>query len=263
MALRAYDVSLWGFFRILGKDAKTFLQGLVTADLNKLTAGMCMPACVLTPKGLLAADFELYEESALSLLAVTRPEAAIGFLTAFEKKIMLSESKLKALRSEQAWLVIGDGFSQGLPWPRLNEPARLLLGVDPPVDAELLSDAEFQALRIESGFPWFGADMNSESLPLEARQEAAISMEKGCYMGQETVSRIVFRGHVNKVLMGLRGKVAPGEPILRDGKEIGRVTSVSGGTALGIVRYEDAKPGATDAGELFVFENWPRQLSKS
>ncbi|MBI5246057.1 MAG: hypothetical protein HY923_02675 [Elusimicrobia bacterium] len=261
MALRAYDVSLWGFFRFLGQDAKTFLQGLVTADVTKLVPGVCLPACVLTPKGLLAADFELYEESALSLLAVTRPEAAVGFLMAFEKKIMLSESKLKALRSEQAWLVVGEGFSQGLPWTRLNEPARLLLGVDPPVDAELLSDAEFQALRIASGFPWFGADMNSESLPLEARQEAAISMEKGCYMGQETVSRIVFRGHVNKILMGLRGKAAPGDPIVRDGREIGRVTSASADLALASVRYEDAKPGLTGSGELFIFDSWPKPLS--
>ena len=262
MALRAYDVTQWGFFRFLGPDAKTFLQGLVTADVTRLVPGACLPACVLTPKGLLAADFELYEESAISLLAVTRPEAAVGFLTAFEKKIMLSASQLKVLRSEQAWLVVGEGFEEGMPWNRLNEPARRLLGVDPPVGVDLLSDAEFQALRIASGFPWFGADMNSDSLPLEARQEGAISMEKGCYMGQETVSRIVFRGHVNKVLMGLRGKAAPGDAITRDGKEIGRVTSASGDTAIGTVRYEDAKPGKTEAGELFVFDNWPKQLSK-
>lgn len=262
MALRAYDVSLWGFFRFHGSDAKKFLQGLVTADLGKLAPGVCLPACVLTPKGLLVADCELYEETPEIILAVTRPHAAIGFLAAFDKKIMLSDSTLKALRSERAWLVIGDGFAKGFSWDRLSEPARLLLGVDPPEEAELLSDAEFDALRVASGFPWFGADMTAESLPLEARQDAAISMEKGCYMGQETVSRIVFRGHVNKILMGLRGNVSPGDPIMRDGKEIGRVTSAAGDVALGIVRYEDAKPGATDSGELFVFPTWPKPLSK-
>jgi tRNA-modifying protein YgfZ len=261
MALRAYDVSQWGFFRFLGPDAKTFLQGLVTADVTKLAPGACLPSCVLTPKGLLAADFELYEESPISLLAVTRPEAAIGFLTAFEKKIMLSESKLKALRSEQAWIVIGEGFSEGLPWNRLNEPARLLLGVDPPAGVDLLSDADFQALRIASGFPWFGADMTAESLPLEARQERAISMDKGCYMGQETVSRIVFRGHVNKILMGVRFPqgAAP--------KPGGALTSVAGDVGLATVRYEDAVPGKEvmlggEKGSLFVFESWPKQLSK-
>ncbi len=262
MALRAYDVSAWGFFRFHGKDVKTFLQGLVTADINTLAPGACLPACVLTPKGLLVADCELYQETPETVLAVTRPAAAIGFLAAFEKKIMLSESALKPLRSEQAWVIVGEGFSRGLPWPRLCEPARLLLGVDPPEDAEPLSDGEFQALRVAAGFPWFGADMNADSLPLEARQEAAISMTKGCYMGQETVSRIVFRGHVNKILMGYRGKAVAGEPVFRDRKEIGRVTSVSDGAGLALVRYEDAKPGATDAGELFVFDGWPKPLSK-
>ena len=261
MGLRAFDVSLWGFFRFHGPDAKKFLQGLVTADLGKLAPGVCLPACVLTPKGLLVADCELYEETPETILAVTRPEAAIGFLAAFEKKIMLSDSQVKALRSEQAWLIVGEGFDRGLPWPRLSEPARLLLGVDPPEDADFLTDAEFDALRVAAGFPWYGRDIGPETLPLEARQEAAISMEKGCYMGQETVSRIVFRGHVNKVLMGVRfDGPAP--------KPADNLTSAAGSTGLAMVKYEDAVPGkevelAGAKGKLFVFDNWPKPLSKN
>jgi folate-binding protein YgfZ len=270
MALRAFDVSLWGFFRIHGKDAKTFLQGLVTADMNKLTDGACLPACVLTPKGLLVADCELYEETPETILAVTRPNAAIGFLAAFEKKIMLSDATLKALRSQQAWLVIGEGYALGLSWTRLGEPARLVLGVDPPEEVEFLTAEEFETLRVNAGFPWFGIDMTADSLPLEARQDAAISMDKGCYMGQETVSRIVFRGHVNKCLMGLRfqGDAPPaGSAVCRDGKEIGKVTSASGGVGLGMIRYEDAVAGvkvsaAGREGELFLFSSWPKPLSK-
>lgn len=270
MALRALDVSLWGFFRFHGADAKKFLQGLVTADMGKLAPGVCLPACVLTPKGLLVADCELYEETPESVLAVTRPGAAIGFLAAFEKKIILSDSSLKALRSQRAWLVIGEGYEVGLPWPRLSEPARLLLGVDPPVEAEPLTDAEFDALRVASGFPWFGADMSAESLPLEARQDAAISMDKGCYMGQETVSRIVHRGHVNKILMGLRfagPPAAPGSVVLRGEHAIGHVTSAPGPLGLALIRHDDAVPGVTVAadgkeGELFLFPSWPKPLSK-
>ena len=271
MSLRALDVSQWGFFRVHGPDAKTFLQGLVSADLNKLKPGLCLPACILTPKGLLVADCELYEESPASILAVTRPNAAIGFLAALDKKIMLSDSKLKALRSQQAWLVIGEGFDEGLPWTRLDEPARLLLGGDPPANADILSDLEFEAERVKAGFPWFGADMNDESLPLEARQDAAISMDKGCYMGQETVSRIVFRGHVNKILMGLRfagAAPAAGSTILREGKEIGQLTSSAGAVGLGMIRYDDAIAGVKISadgreGELFVFRSWPKPLSKA
>lgn len=246
MAQRAYDVTMWGFFRFHGVDAKKFLQGLVTADLAKLAPGVMLPACVLTPKGLLVADCELYEETPETVLAVTRPHAAIGFLTAFDKKIMLSNSTLKALRSQTAWLIIGDDDGRGLPWTRLNEPARLLLGVDPPVEAELLSDAEFDALRVAAGFPVFGRDMDSATLPLEARQEAGVSLDKGCFMGQETVSRLSRVGHVNRILVGLSfpsGAPAPGAALTRDGAVTGAVTSVAGTLGLGMVRVADMAPG--------------------
>src|SRR5665213_1341569 len=185
MALRALDVSEWGFVRFIGPDAKTFLQGLVTADMKKLAPGVMLPACVLTPKGLLVADCELYEEAAEIVLAVMRPSAVVGFLKTFDKKIMLSNSAMKCLRSQTAWLVIGEGFERGLPWNRLSEPARLLMGVDPPEEADLMSPDEFSELRVASGFPWYGVDLDEHALPLEGRQDDAISMDKGCYMGQE------------------------------------------------------------------------------
>jgi folate-binding Fe-S cluster repair protein YgfZ len=125
MGLAAYDVSEWGFFRFMGEDVRDFLQGLVTADLKLLKAGECLPACVLNPKGLLMADCELYEETPGAVLAVTRPAAAINFLKVFDKRIMLSKSKLAPLRAQNAWLVVGRQYTAGLPWaaPARDFPA--------------------------------------------------------------------------------------------------------------------------------------------
>jgi folate-binding protein YgfZ len=243
--MRAFDVSDWGFFRFRGDDAKTFLQGLVTADVAALRPGQCLPACVLTPKGMLVADFELYDRVE-DLLAVTRPAAAGGFLEAFGKKIMLARSTFERLRP-RASLVIGDGFEGGLPWRPLDAPARLLLEAEPPRSAAPLSPAEFHARRVAAGIPFFGVDMDGETLPLEARQRDAISLTKGCYMGQETVSRLVYRGHVNRKLVHLRfaaAAPAAGAAVARGDAEVGRITSASGPWALAMVRAEAAEPGA-------------------
>lgn len=271
MALRALDVSGWGFVRFIGADAKIFLQGLVTADVKRLAPGTMLPACVLTPKGLLVADCELYEETPECVLAVMRPAAVVGFLKTFDKKIMLSSSTMKCLRAQTAWLVIGEGFTRGLPWSRLSEPAHILMGVDPPEEADLMSPVEFQALRVASGFPWYGVDLDEHVLPLEGRQDDAISMDKGCYMGQETVSRLVRVGHVNRRLVALRFPGAapePGAPLTRDGKATGKVTSVAGDRGLGMVRLEDETPGtvldAADArAEVASIPAWPTPLSRA
>ncbi|MFI5349554.1 MAG: YgfZ/GcvT domain-containing protein [Elusimicrobiota bacterium] len=271
MGLRALDVTDWGFVRFAGPDAKTFLQGLVTADMKKLVPGTMLPACVLTPKGLLVADCELYEEASASVLAVVRPAAVSGFLKTFEKKIILSSSTMARARLRSAWLVIGADFSAGLPWPRLSEPARLLIGVDRPEEAAPMSPADFSDLRVASGFPWYGVDLDEHTLPLEGRQDDAISMDKGCYMGQETVSRLVRVGHVNRRLVALSfGGAAPepGVPLTRDGKVTGKVTSVAGARGLGMVRLEDEAAGVVlDAGgvrvEVAAVAAWPEPLSRA
>ncbi|NNN05209.1 MAG: hypothetical protein HKL90_04850 [Elusimicrobia bacterium] len=245
MNLRALDVSDWGFFVFRGADAKTFLQGLVTADVAALKAGDWTPACVLTPKGLLTADFELYDRGE-DLLAVTRPAAAEGFFKAFQSRIMLSNSTCERLRPRAA-LILGEGFSGGLPWRTLDAPVRLLLDAAPPASAAPLTPAEFDARRIAAGVPWYGIDMDATALPLEARQRAAISLSKGCYMGQETVSRMVHRGHANRALARLRccgATPAAGSPVLRDGAPAGRITSASGERALAMLRVDAAVSGA-------------------
>ncbi|MBI4715431.1 MAG: aminomethyl transferase family protein [Nitrospirae bacterium] len=97
--------------------------------------------------------------------------------------------------------------------------------------------ATLETLRIEAGIPRFGADMNEETIPLEAGlAHRAISFEKGCYLGQEPIARIHFRGHVNWHLTGLtlEGEGLPhsGDKLYKDDKEVGWLTSIAFSPAL-------------------------------
>ena len=139
------------------------------------------------------------------------------------------------------------------------------LGIDliaPAADSEQLRAALAEAgavevspeaveiLRIEAGTPRFGAEMDSSTMPAEAGiVETAVNFEKGCYIGQETVARLHYRGKPNRHLRGLRlsAPAKPGEALMAGEKEVGRVggsciSPVHGPIALAILRRE-AEPG--------------------
>jgi tRNA-modifying protein YgfZ len=106
------------------------------------------------------------------------------------------------------------------------------------VPAEL-DEASAEAIRIESGIPRFGVDMDEQTIPLEAGIESrAISFDKGCYVGQEVIARILHRGHgrIVKRLVGLTldatDPAAAGALVQVDGREVGRVTSSTWSPAL-------------------------------
>jgi folate-binding protein YgfZ len=114
---------------------------------------------------------------------------------------------------------------------------------------EVVGDAA-EILRIEAGRPRQGFELTGDQFPQEARLDDALSYEKGCYLGQETVARIHYRGNVNRLLVGLRA----GEPLTRgaslstDGREVGSVTSAAvsprlGPIGLAYVRREVAAAG--------------------
>jgi folate-binding protein YgfZ len=111
-----------------------------------------------------------------------------------------------------------------------------------------------EVARVESGYPLFGVDMTSDTIPLEAGIESrAISLSKGCYVGQEVIIRVLHRGHgrVAKRLVALRvegGVPVVGSRIFADDREIGAVTSAVdsprlGAIALGYVHRDFVSPG--------------------
>ena len=145
-----------------------------------------------------------------------------------------------------------DGFEIFIP----NETADSLKAALVSAGVAAGSEETWEIARIESGRPQWGSDMDDSTLPQEANLDelGAISYTKGCYIGQETVARVHFRGHVNRTLRKLRFVTRPAplkgaELVDETGKVIGDIRSVAlsprfGGVALGMVRRE-VQPGTT------------------
>jgi folate-binding protein YgfZ len=145
-----------------------------------------------------------------------------------------------------------EGFEIFIP----NEAAESLRTAIDSAGVAAGSSDTWEIARIESGRPQWGADMDDSTLPQEANLDelGAISYTKGCYIGQETVARVHFRGHVNRTIRRLRFVTRPAplkgaELVDETGKVIGDIRSVAlspryGGVALGMVRRE-VQPGTT------------------
>ncbi|MFN8006089.1 MAG: glycine cleavage T C-terminal barrel domain-containing protein [Terriglobia bacterium] len=131
-----------------------------------------------------------------------------------------------------------------------------LLEAGKPFEARPIGFIASNIIRVEAGIPWYGFDMDEKTLPLEVGMEKnAISLTKGCYIGQESVARITYRGQVQKRLSGLLIKgdlpAGKGDRIFKDEVEIGWVTSsvpsiaLHCPIALGFLRREAWDPGTT------------------
>jgi folate-binding protein YgfZ len=132
--------------------------------------------------------------------------------------------------------------------------AALLAALEAAGASVVLPDA-IEAARIEAGYPVFGIDMTDDTIPLEAGiEDRAISMTKGCYVGQEVIIRVLHRGHgrVARKLVGLRIDGAPplrGARLVANDRDVGSITSAArsprlGAIALGYVHRDFVNAGS-------------------
>jgi glycine cleavage system T protein len=147
-----------------------------------------------------------------------------------------------------------DGFELLCPVERLAALYDRLLEAGRPHGLVPAGLAALASLRVEAGIPFFGVDMDASTNPLEARLSHAVSLQKGCYTGQEVIAKATYVGQVNRLLVGLEFPegaegVVPGATVRFSERDAGRVTSVAFGpsldrtVALGMVRREAAEPG--------------------
>jgi folate-binding protein YgfZ len=123
--------------------------------------------------------------------------------------------------------------------------------------------ATYNLLRIEAGTPQFGVDIDEERFVVEVgRIKQAICYTKGCYLGQEPIVMARDRGHVNRMLMGMKlsgeGTVAAGTKLLRDGSEVGQVTSSVVSPRLGVIGLAYLRRGSWEAGTTVQVEGQER-----
>jgi folate-binding protein YgfZ len=261
--------------RLTGAEAAEFLQGQVTNDVEALAPGEGCYAALLNHKGKLRADMRVLRgpdwlwidaeplgkralEHTVETYSLGRD---VGWDDLTDERSILSlvgprarerldqappDEEHAFVEGEHGLYVATDVGVDVICASADTEAVRDALGIEP------VDEATAECLRVESGRPRLGRDMDGETIPQEAGiNERAVSFTKGCYVGQETVARLHYRGKPNRHLRGLRlsEPAETGDPIVLGERELGQVGSACvsprlGPIALAIVRRE-AAPGHT------------------
>jgi folate-binding protein YgfZ len=279
-----FDRSERGKLALTGDGAKTFLHGQVSNDVEALEPGHGAYAAFLTPRGKMLGDLRILdtgdellldtERSALQELFNMIRRFSIGYDVELHKRTL--QRGLLSLIGPGAETIVEGAGALG---PAEHDHAALVIhgvavrAIRTDVGVDLLCDGEDTAAlavalteagaipvsastaeirRVETGRPRYGVDLDDSVIPQEAGlNERAVSFTKGCYVGQETVARLFYRGKPNRRLCGLRcSEPAPlGSELSLDGRVVGTVSSAVvsprlGPLALALVRRE-APFGAT------------------
>ena len=282
------DRSERGKLALTGGGTKEFLHGQVTQDITALAPGHGSYAALLTNKGKMLADLRVLDTGDELLLDTERAglqelfnairRFSIGFDVALHKRTL--QTGLLALIGPRSDTILAAAITGGGGLPAHTEhdhvtvqighigarAVRTDLGIDLFMEADHVaavhddlvdagavpvSEEAADIVRIESGRPRYGIDLDETVIPQEAGlNERAVSFTKGCYVGQETVARLFYRGKPNRELRGLRSqtRLGPGTELSYDGRVVATVTSAAdsprfGPIALAFVRRE-AAPGA-------------------
>jgi len=287
------DMCFLGKLRVTGRDRLRFLNNMLTNDIKNLPIGSGCYAALLTRQGLMESDLWVYAcaeelwlecpacagqqvlaslrkhivsdavdvddhtESA-SILSIQGPKAGDVVERTleipapppgmFEHRLLETfAGSLRIVRRDRTGC---GGFDLWLPRERVADIWRRF------TKNEGVLAAGLQALnwsRTEAGIPWYGADMDARTLPMEMGLDAAINMRKGCYRGQEIVARITLRGHLERRLAGIVADrdepPAAGTEVRAQGSKIGAVTSailsprLRKPLALAIIKTAFLQPG--------------------
>ncbi|MGO9046877.1 MAG: YgfZ/GcvT domain-containing protein [Xanthobacteraceae bacterium] len=271
-----------GVVKVVGEGARNFLNGLVTADMLNLTPGVGRFCALLTPQGKIVADFIVAEAPAAdgggSFLDAPRARVA-----ALVEKLNLYKLRAKLVIEDLSEvlgvLAVWDGAgatAYGLCYTDPRLPALGLRVMLPPhlaakaaaeLGAALLDAREYDAHRIALGVPQGGVDFAyGDSFPHEADMDqlGGVDFAKGCYVGQEVVSRIEHRGIARARVVPIRFDAAApevGAAVMAADRQVGTMGSIAAGHGLALLRL-DRVAEAMSRGEVLAAGGIPLRLVK-
>ena len=232
--------------RVVGPDARSFLQGQVSQDIDPLAVGASAWTLVLQPQGKVEVLARVTRTGDDELVLDTDA----GWGDRLAERLLRFRLRVKCeIEPTRDWTCIAirsherDSF--------LGRDDRIGLDAAPPNDVAQWDGATYEAARIAVGWPAMGAELTDATIPAECGQwfiDQTISFTKGCFTGQELVARIDSRGgNVPRHLRGIRvtdpgGAIEVGAAIEVDGAEVGTVTSAAGPLGLAFVKRSVEPP---------------------
>lgn len=269
------DRSQRGKLRFAGEQRAWFLHQILTQAFEGMQPGEIRDSAMITAHGRMSGYVEaIASQEAIYChfepeLRETLPELIRSYVFATRVEVEDVTDDLGLV------LLVGEGWrdvaGSHVPVPRLHETRSLgapagYVWLDRPYVAEVLSDLErkgakvatedeLEALRISNGVPRWGREMTTKSLPQEAGVDAwSVHYDKGCYLGQEAMAKIHFRGKVNRRLVQIEAgaDLRPGLELTIDGSKGGVVTSAQGTRGLALVRHDIEAGTLLEVGETDV-----------
>ena len=248
--------------RFTGPQRAWFLHQIMTNDFDPIEAGEARAAALLTVHGRMVGYLEAVATED-SILVHFEPELAGTLPDAIRHYVFATQVEIDDVTEDYGLiLVAGDGWQEaataaapGAPLQTthsLGEPAGYvwvergaLSDVIAALSAREAGEEELESIRIANGVARWGRDMDQKTIPQEARiEDHAVHFEKGCYVGQEAMAKIHFRGKVNRLLRRLDANepVSVGMDVMVGDAKVGTVTSSSGAKALAILK-RSIEPG--------------------
>ncbi|MGJ4957310.1 YgfZ/GcvT domain-containing protein [Bradyrhizobium sp. HKCCYLRH2015] len=251
-----------GVVQVSGEDARKFLNGLFTTDVTKLQPGEARFGALLTPQGKIIVDFLVAQVPAADAGERFLLDCPRALAQALTDKLNLYKLRAKVavsnLSDQVGVIAVWDGAIGATPEPSFADPRHESLGarviapqealaeIAARLDAELVDSAAYEAHRIDCSVPRGGLDfMYGDAFPHETNMDRlhGVDVGKGCYVGQEVVSRMHHRGTTRtraaKVLLDGPGP-EPGTPILAGDKTVGTMGSAAAQKGMALLRIDRA-----------------------